>query len=151
VRCPFLIIFDVAGGASRRVAGHKLVIEPDMRIARIRLSDKISRLVPAQEDRRTTPHGPARTKSQLQTRACVVGMRHTLMLPGIDAEMQEFGQDGIKRGKRELLAANADEIETVLTILKLRDDWQGREMAWHLQWLLLKAETQERRRSLFKF
>jgi hypothetical protein len=51
-------------------------------------------------------------------------MRHTLMLPGIDAEMREFGQDGIKRGKRELLAANADEIETALTR-------QGREMAWH--------------------
>jgi hypothetical protein len=47
-----------------------------------------------------------------------------------------------------LLAANRDEIETLLTMLKLRDDWQdGREMAWHLQWLLLKAETRERRRS----
>jgi hypothetical protein len=78
-------------------------------------------------------------------------MRHTLMLPGIDAEMREFGQDGIKRGKRELLAANADDIETVLTMLKLRDDWQGREMAWWLQWIFLKAETRERRRSLFKF
>jgi hypothetical protein len=33
-------------------------------------------------------------------------------------------------------------------MLKLRDDWQGgREMAWHLQWLLLKAETRERSRS----
>jgi hypothetical protein len=29
-----------------------------------------------------------------------------------------------------LLAANADEIDTML--LKLRDDWQRREMAWHL-------------------
>jgi hypothetical protein len=28
-----------------------------------------------------------------------------------------------------LLAANADEIDTLLTMLKLRDDWQGREMA----------------------
>ncbi len=46
--------------------------------------------------------------------ACVVGMRHTLMLPGIDAEMREFGQDGIKRGDRELLASNADEVETLL-------------------------------------
>ena len=40
---------------------------------------------------------------------------------------------------------------TLLTMLKLRDDWQGREMAWHLHWLLLKAETREPRRSLFKF
>ena len=50
-----------------------------------------------------------------------------------------------------MLAANADEIDTLLTMLKLRDDWQGREMAWHLHWLLLKAETREPRRSLFKF
>ena len=67
------------------------------------------------------------------------------MLPGIDAEMREFGQSGIKHHERELLAANAQEIETLLTMLKLRDDWEGREMAWHLQWLLLKAETRERR------
>ncbi len=26
-------------------------------------------------------------------------------------------------------------------ILKLRDDWEGREMAWHLQWILLKADA----------
>ena len=81
---------------------------------------------------------------------CVIGMRHTLMVSGIDAEMREFGQSGIRCHERELLAAPADEIETLLTMLKLRDDWQGREMAWHLQWLLLKAETRERRRSLFK-
>jgi hypothetical protein len=67
------------------------------------------------------------------------------MLPGIDAEMREFGQSGIRCHKRELLAANADEIDTLLTMLKLRNDWQDREMAWHLQWLLLKAETRERR------
>jgi len=73
------------------------------------------------------------------------------MLPGIDAEMREFGEEGIRRGERELQAAPADEIETLLTMLKLRDDWQGREMAWWLQWILLKAETRERRRSLFKF
>jgi hypothetical protein len=30
-------------------------------------------------------------------------------------------------------------------MLKLRDDWQGREMAWWLQWILLKAETRQRR------
>lgn len=47
------------------------------------------------------------------------------MLPGIDAEMRGFGQSGIKRGERELLAAKADEIETLLTMLKLRDDWEG--------------------------
>jgi hypothetical protein len=66
------------------------------------------------------------------------------MLPG-DADMREFGEEGIKRGERELQAANADEIDTLLTMLKLRDNWQGREMAWHLQWLLLKAETRKRR------
>jgi integrase len=77
-------------------------------------------------------------------------MRHTLMLPGIDAEMREFGEEGIRRGERELQAAPAGEIETLLTMLKLRDDWQGREMAWHLQWLLLKAETR-RRRGYFGF
>jgi hypothetical protein len=70
------------------------------------------------------------------------------MLPGIAAEMREFGQSGIKCHQRDLLAANRDEIETLLTMLKLCDDWLGgREMAWHLQWLLLKAETRERRRS----
>jgi hypothetical protein len=36
-------------------------------------------------------------------------------------------------------------------MLKLRDDWQGREMAWWLQWILSTAETRERRRALFKF
>jgi hypothetical protein len=78
----------------------------------------------------------------------IIGIRHTLMLPGIPAAMREFGQSGIKCHQRELLAANRDEIETLLTMLKLHDDWQGgREMAWHLQWLLLKAETRERRRS----
>jgi len=56
--------------------------------------------------------------------------------------MREFG---IKRGERELQAANADEIDTLLTMLKLRDDWQGREMAWWLQWILLKAEARKRR------
>jgi hypothetical protein len=65
---------------------------------------------------------------------------------GIDADMREFGEEGIKRGERELQAANADEIETLLTMLKLRDDWPGREMAWWLQWILLKAETRGRRR-----
>jgi hypothetical protein len=65
--------------------------------------------------------------------------------------MREFGEEGIKRGERELQAAPADEIDTLLTMLKLRDDSQGREMAWHLQWVLLKPETRERRRSLFKF
>ena len=54
-------------------------------------------------------------------------MRHTLMLPGIDAEMREFGQSGIRCHQRELLAANRDEIDTLLTMLKLRDDWQGRD------------------------
>jgi hypothetical protein len=60
---------------------------------------------------------------------------------GIDADMREFGEEGIKRGERELQAANADEIETLLTMLKLRDDWPGREMAWWLQWIFLKAAT----------
>jgi hypothetical protein len=97
-------------------------------------------------------HRMARRETSLSCKlACVIGMRHTLMLPGIDADMREFGQSGIRCHQRELLAANRDEIDTLLTMLKLRDDWQGREMAWHLQWLLLKAETRERRRSLFKF
>jgi hypothetical protein len=60
-----------------------------------------------------------------------IGIRHT-MLPGIAAEMREFGQSGIKCHQRELLAANCDDIETLLTMPKLCDDWQGdREMAWH--------------------
>ena len=62
------------------------------------------------------------------------------MLPGIDADMREFWQSGIRKHERELLAANRDEIETPLTTLKLRGDREGRDMAWHLQWLLLKAE-----------
>ena len=45
------------------------------------------------------------------------------MLPGIAAEMREFVQSGIKCHQRELLAANRDEIETLLTMLKLCDDW----------------------------
>jgi hypothetical protein len=75
---------------------------------------------------KTAGHRMARREPSLSRKlAYVVGMRHTLMLPGIDAEMREFGQDGIKRAERELLSANADETETLLTMLKLRDDWQG--------------------------
>jgi hypothetical protein len=81
----------------------------------------------------------------------IIGIRHTLMLPGIDDDMREFGQSGIRCRERELLAANPDEPDTLLTTLKLRKDWQGREMAWHLQWILLKAETRERRGLLFRF
>ena len=44
-----------------------------------------------------------------------------------------------------------DLARTVLTMLKLRDDPQGRDMAACLQWILLKAETRERRGSLFRF
>jgi hypothetical protein len=65
--------------------------------------------------------------------------------------MREFGQSGIRKHERELLAANRDEIETLSTTLKLRGDCEGRDMAWHLQWLLLKAETRERRGHLFRF
>jgi len=78
-------------------------------------------------------------------------MRHILMLPGIDAEMREFGELGIRNHERQLQEANADEIDTLLTMLKLRDDWQGREMAWWLQWILLKTETRERRRGVLRF
>src|ERR1700730_18112315 len=96
-------------------------------------------------------HHMARRETSLSCKlACVMVMRQPLMLPGIDADMREFGEDGIKRGERELPAAPADETETLLTMLKLRDDWQGREMAWWLQWLLLKAETWERRAKRFR-
>jgi hypothetical protein len=68
----------------------------------------------------------ARRETSLSTTLLyIVGIRHTLMLPGIDADMREFGQSGIRKHERELLAANADEIDTLLTMLKLRDDWQG--------------------------
>jgi hypothetical protein len=40
---------------------------------------------------------------------------------------------------------------TVLTVLKLRDDREGQDMARYLEWLLLKVETRDRRRSLFRF
>jgi hypothetical protein len=40
---------------------------------------------------------------------------------------------------------------TVLTMLKLRHDPQGQEMARYLEWLLLKTETRDRRRSPFRF
>jgi hypothetical protein len=96
--------------------------------------------------------GMARRETSLTcTLLCIIGMRHTLMLPGIDADMREFGEMGIRKHERELQAANPDEIDTLLTVLKLRDDWQGREMAWWLQWILLKAETRARRRSLFTY
>ena len=36
--------------------------------------------------------------------------------------MREFGQSGIRKHERELLAANRDEIETLSTTLKLRGD-----------------------------
>jgi hypothetical protein len=57
----------------------------------------------------------------------MLGIRHPLIMP---AEMRESGQSCIKRVERELQAANADEVETLLTMLKLRDDWEGLEMAW---------------------
>jgi hypothetical protein len=72
----------------------------------------------------------ARRETRLSCKlACVVGVRLTLMLPGIDADMREFGELGIRNHERELQTAPADEIDTLLTMLKLRDDWQGREMA----------------------
>jgi hypothetical protein len=40
---------------------------------------------------------------------------------------------------------------TVLTMPKLRGDREGREMARYLAWLLLKAETRDRRQSPFRF
>jgi hypothetical protein len=40
---------------------------------------------------------------------------------------------------------------TVPTMLNLRDDPQGQDMARYLAWLLLKTETRERRGSLFRF
>ena len=92
-----------------------------------------------------------RETSLTQTLLYIIGIRLTLTLPGIDAEMREFGECGIRKHERELLAANLDEIDTLLTMLKLRDDWQCREMAWWLQWIVLKAETRERRRALFRF
>jgi hypothetical protein len=82
----------------------------------------------------------ARRETSLSTTLLyIVGIRHTLMLPGIDDDMREFGQLGIRKHERELLAANRAEIDTLLTMLKLRDDWQGREMAWHLQWLFVEG------------
>ena len=39
---------------------------------------------------------------------------------------------------------------TVLTMLKLRDDREGREMARYLEWLLLKTETRDRRQAPFR-
>ncbi len=50
-----------------------------------------------------------------------------------------------------LLEANRDEIDTLSTALKLRGDREGRDMAWHLPWILSKAETRERRGPLFRF
>jgi hypothetical protein len=44
-----------------------------------------------------------------------------------------------------------DLARTVLTMLNLRDDPQGQDMARYLEWLLLKTETRERRGSLFRF
>jgi hypothetical protein len=40
-----------------------------------------------------------------------------------------------------LLAANADEIDTLLTMLKLRDDWQGRPHpgVWRLRLALMRS------------
>ena len=40
---------------------------------------------------------------------------------------------------------------TVLTMLKLRDDPEGRAMARYLAWLLLKTETRDRRQAPFRF
>jgi hypothetical protein len=47
-----------------------------------------------------TIQGMARCETSLsRTLLCIIGMRHTLMLPGIDAEMREFGK--WESGKRE--------------------------------------------------
>jgi hypothetical protein len=67
------------------------------------------------------------------------------MLPGIAAEMREFGQSGIKCHQRELLAANRDEIETLLTMLKLCDDWARNGVASAMAFV--EGQTRERRRS----
>jgi hypothetical protein len=40
---------------------------------------------------------------------------------------------------------------TVLTMLKLRGDREGRAMARYLEWLLLKTETRDRRQAPFRF
>jgi hypothetical protein len=56
-----------------------------------------------------------RERSLSHILACVVGMRHTLMLPGIDADMREFGELGIRNHERQLQEANADEIDTLLS------------------------------------
>ena len=44
-----------------------------------------------------------------------------------------------------------DLARTVLTMLKLRDDREGREMARYLEWLFLKTETRDRRQAPFRF
>ena len=78
-----------------------------------------------------SPHGPARNKPHPHT---ALHYRHPAHpLPGIDSDMREFGQSGIRKHERELLAANRDEIETLSTTLKLRGDCEGRDMAWHLR------------------
>jgi hypothetical protein len=48
------------------------------------------------------------------------------------------------------IADEFDLARTVLTMLKLRDDPEGREMARYLKWLLLKTETRDRRQSPFR-
>jgi hypothetical protein len=69
----------------------------------------------------------------------IIGIRHTLMLPGIVADMREFGQSGIRKHEREF--RNGDAVDHA----EITRDREGPDMAWHLQWLLLKAETRERR------
>ena len=55
------------------------------------------------------------------------------------------------RRMARLLEANRDKIDTLSTALKLRGDREGQDMAWHLLWILVKAETRERRGPLFRF
>jgi hypothetical protein len=60
-------------------------------------------------------------------------------------------QCSLTKYSRADIIGEFDLARAVLTMLKLRDDRQGREMAAYLQWLLLKTETRERRGSLFRF
>ena len=60
-------------------------------------------------------------------------------------------QRSLTKFSREDILNKFDLARTVLTMLKLRGDPQGRDMAACLQWILLKAETRERKVSLFRF
>jgi len=100
---------------------------------------------------RVGTHRPRRTSAHVSRKVrALIWIREFLKAPDIPPKMLARERNLTKYSHGDIV----DDIglaETVLIMLKLRDDPHGREMASYLQWLLLKTETRERRGSLGRF